>query len=52
VIAKVLKEVPVLLETCVQPGELIQRDLGVSGWISGIGHVIDGIGRRRQNPRF
>jgi hypothetical protein len=51
-IAEILKELSAFFETRVQPGELGRRELRVSGWISGIEHGVDGIGRRRQNPRI
>jgi hypothetical protein len=50
-IPEVLKEVSVLLEARVEPGELGLRELGVSCYISGFGHGREVIRRRRQNPR-
>jgi hypothetical protein len=50
-ISEVLKEVSVLLETLVEPGELGLGELGVSCYISGFGHEREVIRRRRQNPR-
>lgn len=48
-IAEVLKEISVLLETVLEPGELERVKLGV-GWISGFGHDTKAIWRRRQIP--
>ena len=49
-IPEVLKEISVLLETRVEPGELGLGELGVSCYISGFGHGREVIRRRRQNP--
>jgi hypothetical protein len=48
-IAEVLKELSVLLETVLEPGELERGELGF-GWISRYGHAIEVIWRRRQIP--
>jgi hypothetical protein len=45
-IAEVLEEFSVLLETRVEPGELGRRELAVSSQISGISHGVKVIGGR------
>jgi hypothetical protein len=49
-IPEVLKEVAVLLETRLEPGELGLGELGVGCWVSGFRHEVEVIRRRRQNP--
>jgi hypothetical protein len=48
-ISEVLKEVSVLLETRVEPGELGMGELGVGCDVSGFRHGIKDIGWGRQN---
>ena len=49
-ISEVLKEVSVLLETRVEPGELGLGEPGVGCYVSGFRHGIKDIGWGRQNP--
>lgn len=49
-ISEVLKEVSVLLETRVEPGELGLGELDVGCYVSGFRHGLKNIGWGRQNP--
>jgi hypothetical protein len=49
-ISEVLKEVSILFQARVEPGEVGLRGLGVGCYVSGFRHGIEVIGWRRQNP--
>jgi hypothetical protein len=43
-ISEVLKEVSILLETCVEPGEVGPRELGIGCYVSGFRHGTEATG--------
>lgn len=49
-ISEVLKEVSILFEARVEPGEVGLGELGVGWYVSGFRHGIEVIGWGRQNP--
>jgi len=49
-VSEVLKEVSILFEARVEPGEGALGELGVGCYVSGFRHGVEVIGWRRQNP--